>query len=845
MTSSEDRKASFWWLTVALCLYGLIGGTVSLLGWVLDIHRLADWDGNGITIQPNSAIAVIATSIALLALLHGSCRLAMYLGAFVLTLGATSLFQIIADINLPWLNTLLLFDREWGGVGTIAPGRMGTPGGTSWTLLGAALVVACISRPSFPREKERRRHSIAAALAFIVLVISGVSIAGYTYGAQILYTLPRFTTIAFQTATFIFALALGLLLQLKEAGVIRQLNDEGATGTSLRGSVPAVILLPLLLGWLQLVGEGLDLYDRAFGIAMASVVQIALLLWILFISARSGADNERRKVAIFESALDCIISMDQEGMVTEFNPAAEITFGYTRSSVVGRPLAELIIPLRYRDAHQRGLDHYLATGEGPVLNTRIEIEAIRSDGSEFPVELSITRVAIGSGSHFTAYVRDITERKNEEKRVALLARLGELTRTVDDVDELLAAIATAVGKAFGARRCLFNEIDLDSDTELVHSDYVDGVKSVKGEHRISAYSPITSKEMEAGRTVVNRDSKTDPRTAGHYDQTYSLSGERAYVAVPMMRAGRWVSSLWISTDEPRDWSDEDVRLLEGIAERSWLAIEKIRSASELEKSRAELEQRVTERTQQLMTTLDRLRIENEQRMQAETERVHLLDQLVGIQEQERRRIARDLHDELGQQLTALRLNLGNARDLAKGNSVAELIDTTQKLAENLDADIGFLAWELRPATLDHAGLSTTLSAYVREWSRFSGVTADFLVTGFGSTRLEPRVELNLYRIVQEALNNVTKYANATSVSVLLERNDRNVSLIIEDDGLGFDATTKAESVDAMGLIGMRERASIIGGSLLIESAPNRGTTIYIRLPFDPLVQLENSPTNAH
>jgi len=392
--------------------------------------------------------------------------------------------------------------------------------------------------------------------------------------------------------------------------------------------------------------------------------------------------------------------------------------------------------------------------------------------------------------------------------------------------------------------CLFNEIDLATDTEMVHSDYVDGVESVKGEHKVSDYSSITSKDMAAGRTVVNRDSRTDERTATLYETIYGPAGERAYVAVPMMRAGQWVASLFLSTDEPRNWSADDVRLLEGIAERAWLATEKLRAAEALQRSRDELEMRVSERTAQLMTTLDQLKVENEQRLRAETERTNLLDQLVGIQEEERRRIARDLHDELGQQVTALRLNLGNAREIAKGGPITELLDATQKIAENLDADIGFLAWELRPATLDHSGLGPTLSAYIREWSRFSSVKADFLVQSFGTTRLEKRVELNLYRIVQEALNNVSKYAQASTVNVLLEKTEKHISLIIEDDGLGFDAQAQLASVDGLGLIGMRERAAIIGGSLIIESAPGRGTTVFVRVPFDPLIRVEESKNGS-
>src|SRR6267378_1441172 len=113
---------------------------------------------------------------------------------------------------------------------------------------------------------------------------------------------------------------------------------------------------------------------------------------------------------ILDNALDCIITMDANGRVLEFNPAAERVFGFTRKEAVGNELAELIIPPRMREQHRRGLAHYLETGEGPVIGKRIEIAGTRRDGSEISVELAITALKIDPTPVFTAYLRDITER---------------------------------------------------------------------------------------------------------------------------------------------------------------------------------------------------------------------------------------------------------------------------------------------------------------------------------------------------------------------------------------------------------------------------------------------------
>jgi PAS domain S-box-containing protein len=143
--------------------------------------------------------------------------------------------------------------------------------------------------------------------------------------------------------------------------------------------------------------------------------------------------SEARKVAILESALDCIVMIDHEGCITEFNPAAEHTFGYRRHEVVGKHMADVIIPPSLREKHRHGFARYLATGEARVLGKRIEMTAVRADGSVFPVELAITRIPLEGPPSFTGYLRDITESKRVEQELrrseAFLAEAQHLSRT--------------------------------------------------------------------------------------------------------------------------------------------------------------------------------------------------------------------------------------------------------------------------------------------------------------------------------------------------------------------------------------------------------------------------------
>lgn len=263
--------------------------------------------------------------------------------------------------------------------------------------------------------------------------------------------------------------------------------------------------------------------------------------------------------------------------------------------------------------------------------------------------------------------------------------------------------------------------------------------------------------------------------------------------------------------------------------------EKKRHAEELQRAHSELEVRVKERTKELAESNAALMQEMQEREIAEKHRIDLLRRLVSSQEFERRRIARDLHDQLGQRLTALRLKLASLGEVSVGDEhFFPRVQRLQEIAERLDSEVSFLAWELRPTALDDLGLMDAVAAFVNEWSRHYEISTDFHAAGLSKERLDREIETHLYRITQEALNNIAKHANAKHVTVLLEKREQNVILIVEDNGKGFDTGKKRvsnKSGEGLGLVGMGERAALVGGDIEIESAPGKGTTIYVRVPF--------------
>jgi len=435
------------WLTLMIAglgSYALLGGLVSLLGWILDVPRLADWQGKGISIKANPAIATMLCGAALLLVaLHPSGRGGVrVLGTMVALLGGLTLLEHLTGWN-PGLDTLF-FDEPTGARATSAPGRMGIPASTSFTLLGTALLLL---------TGGARARRVSAGLGLAVTAIATLSMTGYLYGAEIMFTLPRLTGIAAQTASMIFALGVAMVASLHDHQPMRTLLERSAAGLLARRVLPFIIVLPLTLGWARVWIQQQGLVDTAFGTAMRTLLEVALLiglLWWALIAVRSHekalSESAARKSAILSSALDSIISMDEAGRVVDFNPAAERTFGYARDEIMGRTVEETIVPAELRAAHREGLARFLSTGEGPVLGRRLELLAQRADGSRLMCELAITATRLeGTPPFFTAYLRDITERKQAE--AALLTAQTQLqehareleARVAERTDELQAS----------------------------------------------------------------------------------------------------------------------------------------------------------------------------------------------------------------------------------------------------------------------------------------------------------------------------------------------------------------------------------------------------------------------
>ncbi len=275
----------------------------------------------------------------------------------------------------------------------------------------------------------------------------------------------------------------------------------------------------------------------------------------------------------------------------------------------------------------------------------------------------------------------------------------------------------------------------------------------------------------------------------------------SHVTVPILARERVLGVLGVASEDASAFSPEEVKLLEAVGQQLGIAVENARLWNDLrEKERV---------------------------------RGQLLEKVIGAQEEERKRIARELHDDTGQALTSLMVGLRAASDACDAATRAQFERLRQIAAETLES-VKRLARELRPAALDDLGLAAALERYVANYRATYGLNADLQMTGFqNNARLPAEIELALYRIIQEALTNIAKHARAKNASIVVERKRASVVAIVEDDGQGFDVRAVLESPleeSKLGLHGMRERAELVGGHLQIESAPGQGSSVFVEVP---------------
>ncbi len=469
MTSSLERGFR---LAARICS-GIVTalGAFVLVGWAFDIPVLKSIHPSLATMKANSATLFVLLGVTIwLTADHRDRRLRSALGLIVATVAALTLFEYAFGTNLG-LDELL--HRDPGiAVGTAAPGRMAGATALAFLLLGLAALPA----EGVGRGRLRRM------CAWFGGAIGLWSLAGYLYDVGSLYAVAPFGSIALHTTIgLLFASGALLLTDTREGSLFGMLASKTVTGTLLRWLLPMLVTIPLATGWLRLTGQRWGYYDTNFGIAilvLTTIGSLVIVTWLvsrslywseraqranqdallntqheLSMALRAAQENDARHRAVVDAALDAIVTMDDTGAIVDFNPAAERMFGHQRADVLDKPLADIILPPTLRDAHRRGLaHHHLEGSHSAMVGKIVESTALRSDGSEFPVELATARIPGQTRPQFVGFIRDITDRRRGLERFRLAIEAAPTAAIMTDDTGRIVLVNALVEQQFGYSR---------------------------------------------------------------------------------------------------------------------------------------------------------------------------------------------------------------------------------------------------------------------------------------------------------------------------------------------------------------------------------------------------------
>ena len=600
-------------------------------------------------------------------------------------------------------------------------------------------------------------------------------------------------------------------------------------------------------------------------------------------------ESEDRLRSIVQSTGDAIILMDTQGRVAFWNSGAERTFGYKAEDILGQPVTR-IIPQRFHEAHQRGVERVAAAGRLTVQATMFELTGIRKDGTEFPLEFSLAAWTAKSKLFITGIIRDISERKQAEWA---LRESEERFRTIMDNSPALIFIKDIHGRYLQVNRRFETIFHLSNRQLIGKTD-----EEVFPPEQALAYRSNDRKILETGTAMEFEE------TAFHDDGPHTS----LVVKFPLLNAqGHCYALCGIATDiTDRKHADEErqrlakdrLLLLESTGEgiygidqhgrctfintaaarmlgytldemlgmdmhamfhhsfeggaaypRECCPIQKTLTSGKGYQIDDEVYWRsdgtsfpvayssfpVLEQERIIGAVVVFLDISERKQAEAQlktsyTQLRKLTARLESVREEERIHIAREIHDELGQALTGVKLELSLLHDqLPAGRpALADRLASISTLIDNTIHSVRRIATELRPIVLDQLGLIPAIEWQAHEFHARTGIqcTLDIYLR---SVTLSHAESTAMFRIFQEILTNVARHAQATAVNIMLQEQAGRLALEVRDNGRGV---TEAELSDptSLGLVGMRERASLMGGEITLTGSPGQGTTVRVWLP---------------
>jgi len=573
--------------------------------------------------------------------------------------------------------------------------------------------------------------------------------------------------------------------------------------------------------------------------------------------------------AVVEGAPQGVIACDPEGVVQWANPTAEALFGYGSGELTGRSLADLI-PEQHRTRHSDHVRHYFEAPQTRSTRLGLEFTALRKDGKVLPVEISLSYIAPPEGPLAVAFVTDITDRKrleNERQRffewspdpLRIMRRDGSFSQ----VNPAFAArlgygVEEMLSKPFGT---FIHPADREKSRAVLERLLM-GENMIRFENRLIAKNgwvrvfQWTAQTPASGETLFYAAARdvTEAREAAHSQERLValienitefvglVSADQPYRILHINAGGREMLGLPPLTqllhmtiqDLAIMYAPVQEQIDEGLTVRGyWVGEVNMRHYETAEWIPVELNTFLVLFSNGEKKPIARALVARDirERKRAEERLRALTRQLLTAQEEERRRIARDLHDDVTQKLAGAAIELGLLRQERLAGAVSARVVRLQDQVTQVADELRSLAHEIHPGILEHVGLSAALEAYCSEVSRQRSIAIHYSSQDVPAG-IPPETAMVLYRIAQEAVTNAIKHSGASRVDVVLtgiqEANGR-IKLTVADNGKGF-LIEEIRNGSGLGLLSVEERVQLVHGTFAIHSRPDEGSRVEVEVP---------------
>ena len=516
---------------------------------------------------------------------------------------------------------------------------------------------------------------------------------------------------------------------------------------------------------------------------------------------RQAEGMRAQLAAIVESSQDAIVGRTLEGTVTSWNRGAERLFGYRADEMIGHPIINLVPPDQIETVRR----NFETINRGDRIDS-YETVRLSKGGEPIHVSITVSPVIDESGKIIGAasITRDITERKRTERKIKALHDINLAITSTLDLSIILRLLLQKIDDLLPYGAAHIRLINPTGAVEPLACRNIDE-QAWKGISRAN-YGALARIIIKSKKPVIVANMHTDDRI--RRKDFFRQRGLVSYLGLPLMFNNEVTGILSVFTKNEHEFTNDEISFMETLAKQASIAIH---NSQLYEESRM--------LTQDLLANRSQIRT--------------LVTGLINARDEEAERIARVLHDESGQLLATIYIALDEVAKELPASARAH-VQKVKGLLDRVEERLRELSHELHPTILDHLGLQPGLEFLAAQTSKRSGIhiTTECLTNG----RFSAVLELTLYRVVQEALNNVVRHSKANRVQVRLLEDEALIQCSVQDDGIGFDPKeiSGRAGTNSLGLAGIRERVESVNGRFEIFSAPGTGTKLFITLPQEKL-----------